>query len=500
MTLFNHDSLYYSEKVKQKEVSVTELVERAIYNIEHYDDMNAVIHIQKDKALNTAKDMDKKLERLSYENIKELPPFFGVPLLVKDLGQEEAGIKATNGSKLFKDYIPKNSSNFVKQLIEHGFVIVGRTNVPEFGFKMITDSELYGNSYSPFGQPLTSGGSSGGAAAALKRGLVPASSGSDGGGSIRIPASLNGLIGLKPTRGRTTSGPGSYRQWQGASIDFFLTKSVRETYELLKVMDNQPIASPYLPPKLDLNGLSKPKERLKIAYSYESPIGSEVNQSAIDSLNDTVKKLKKLGHEVVEDTVPVDGQQAIHSYFTMNMVETAAMFKDMEKALGRDIKKDDVELISYGMYHAGLRVPGWMYTQSLNYWDTLSDLYHRFLDDNNYDFYLTPTMNGPTKDINAFTPSKESIEKLQNIENLSDEETSHIFEEVFKVSSMYSPYTWTINLTGQPAISLPLYETKDGLPIGSMFIARKGEEDRLLELAYELEDTGYIKSNIHETK
>src|SRR5699024_12308227 len=113
-------------------------------------------------------------------------------------------------------------------------------------------------------------------------------------------------------------------------IDFVFTTSFRGTYELLKVMDNQTIASPYLPPRLELNGLSKPKERLKIAYSYESPIGSEVNQSTIDSLNDTVEKLKKLGHEVVEDTVPVDGQQAIHSYFTMNMVETAAMFKDME--------------------------------------------------------------------------------------------------------------------------------------------------------------------------
>src|SRR5699024_12657044 len=138
-------------------------------------------------------------------------------------------------------------------------------------------------------------------------------------------------------------------------------------------------------------------------------IGSEVNQSTIDSLNDTVEKLKKLGHEVVEDTVPVDGQQAIHSYFTMNMVETAAMFKDMEKALGREIKKDDVELISYGMYHSELRVPGWMYTQSLNYWDTLSELYYRFIDDNIYDFYLRLTINVTTNDINSFTTLKESI-------------------------------------------------------------------------------------------
>src|SRR5699024_2291851 len=118
--------------------------------------MNAVIHLQKDKDLNTVKDMHKKLERLCSENIKEVTPFNSLIILVKDLVQEEEGIKATNGSKLFKDYIPKTSSNFVKNLIENGFVIVGRTNVPEFGFKMITDSDLYGNSYSPFGQPLTS--------------------------------------------------------------------------------------------------------------------------------------------------------------------------------------------------------------------------------------------------------------------------------------------------------------------------------------------------------
>ncbi len=500
MTLFHHDSLYYSEKVKQKEVSVTELVERALHNIEHYDDMNAVVHIQKDRALRTAQEMDKVLSTLSSEEIKTLPPFYGVPIVVKDLGQEEEGIKATNGSYLFKDYIAKTSSNFVTRLIDNGFVIVGRTNVPEFGFKMVTDSDLFGNSYAPFGRALSSGGSSGGAAAALKAGLVPAASGSDGGGSIRIPASFNGLIGLKPTRGRVTSGPGSYRQWQGASIDFFLTKSVRETYELLKMMDVQPSAAPYIAPPLNLRELTPPKKRLKIAYSAESPIGSKVNDEAVKSLDYTVEVLKSLGHEVVEDTVSIDGQKAIHSYFTMNMVETASMFKSMEQSLVREITKDDVELISYGMYYAGLKVPGWMYTQSLSYWDTLSEQYHQFLDDNGYDFYLTPTMNGPTLDIDEFKPSDEAFKKLENIESLSDDEVSHIFEDVFKTSSAYSPYTWTLNLTGQPAISLPLYNTDEGLPVGSMFIARKGEEDKLLQLALEIENAGRLDAKVFHPK
>ena len=186
----------------------------------------------------------------------------------------------------------------------------------------------------------------------------------------------------------------------------------------------------------------------------------------------------------------------METYFLMNMVETAAMFKGMEQSIGREITKDDVELVSYGMYRAGVRVKGWQYVHALNFWDQLSAEYHHFLDDNKYDFFLTPTINGTSVPVDAFDINDDIRDRLDRIDELEDEEAFGIFGELFTDSLAKIPYTQHANLTGQPALSLPLYETKDKLPVGSMFVARKGEEASLLELALQIENAGHIKSDI----
>ena len=497
MSLFTHDATYYSNQIKRREVTATELVERAFKNIKSLDDkLNSVIHLQEAEAFEKAKSYDEHILSLSDKERATLPHFYGVPILIKDLGQSEEGQPAINGSKLFKDNIAKSTDNFVQAIIDAGYIIVGRTNVPEFGFKGLTDPELFGHTYSPIGYGLSSGGSSGGSGAAVKAGFVPIATAGDGGGSIRIPASFNGLIGLKPTRGRIVTGPDGYRSWQGASVDFVLTKSVADTFETLKLTSKQVLESPYLAPNQLPETITATDKKLRIAYSHKSPVGSEIEQDAIDALCKTVEILKSLGHELVEDAPVVDGARAMETYFLMNMVETAAMFKGMEQSIGREITKDDVELVSYGMYRAGVRVKGWQYVHALNSWDQLSAQYHQFLDENNYDFFLTPTINGTSVPVDAFDINDDIRDRLDRIDELEDEEAFGIFGELFTDSLAKIPYTQHANLTGQPALSLPLYETKDKLPIGSMFVARKGEEAALLELALQIENAGFIKSDI----
>lgn len=497
MSLFTHDATYYAKQIKQREVTAEKLVNQSFKNIKSLDHkLNSVIHLKEKEAKQLAKEMDEHLHSLSDEEIKKLPVFYGVPILIKDLGQNEKGQPSINGSKLFKDNIAGHTDYFVQAIIDAGFIIIGRTNVPEFGFKGLTDPELFGHTYSPVAKGLSSGGSSGGSGAALKAGFVPIATAGDGGGSIRIPASFNGLIGLKPTRGRIVTGPKGYRSWQGASVDFVLTRSIRDTWETLKATSNQVLASPYLAPNALPDEITTNNKKLKIAYSYDSPVGTEISEDAKDALINTVEILKSLGHELIEDKPLVDGERAMETYFQMNMVETAAMFKGIEHAIGRDITKDDVELVSYGMYKAGERVKGWQYTEALNFWDSLSATYHEFLDENNYDFFLTPTINGTTVPVDAFDLSDDIRERLNRIEELPDEEAFGIFGELFTDSLAKIPYTQHANLTGQPALSLPLYETKDKLPVGSMFVARKGEEAALLSLGLQIENVGFIKSDI----
>ena len=275
--LFEKDATFYAEKIRKREISVSEVVEAALDNIERLNPkLNAVVHVQAYEARAKATAFDYELIYLSAEECDKLPPFYGVPILLKDLGQSEAGQPDSSGAKLMNGLVAQESDNFVKKVLSSGFIVVGRTNVPEFGFKNETDSDMFNYARSPFSEKLNAGGSSGGAAAALKAGMVPIVTASDGGGSIRIPASFNGLIGLKPSRGRTPVGPGSYRGWQGASIHFALTKSVRDTWAMLKVMQTEQYNAPFVLPEIKNQILTPLTRPLKFAYSYVSPIGGEV--------------------------------------------------------------------------------------------------------------------------------------------------------------------------------------------------------------------------------
>lgn len=495
--LFDKDATFYAEQVKNKEVTVTQLIEHALGNIKSINPkLNAITHVQANEALDQAQEYDEHLEFLSKDEIQQLPPFYGVPILLKDLGQTEAGQPDTSGAKLLKDYVSPETNNFVQQVLDGGFIVIGRTNVPEFGFKNTSDSDVLGVVNSPFDTHLNPGGSSGGAAAALKTGIVPIVTASDGGGSIRIPASFTGLIGLKTSRGRTPVGPGSFRGWQGATVNFALTKSIRDTWAMLKVMQVEQYDAPFILPLISENELVPLDKRLKFAYCLEHPINKEVTEDAKNTVRTAVNFLTEAGHQVKEMTPDTDGVKAMQTYYIVNGVETATMIEGIETGMDRPVQLDDMEVMSWALYRAGYKITGIEYSKVLAFWDQLTAQMEAFFEE--YDALILPTTNGPAFPQNHFELPPELVKKLENIDNYKQEKQQDLIWEMFDKSLAYTPFTQQQNLTGQPAISLPLYETATGLPVGTQIWTKKGAEYLLLQIAKEFEDAGLIHTDILE--
>lgn len=493
--LFEFDATYYAQEILKGEKTATELVEAAISNIETLNPtLNAVVVKVFDEARDKAAEYDAYLNTLDAGAKSELPPFYGVPILLKDLGQLQEGVPTMSGAKLMESHVASQTDNFTQRIEAAGFIVVGRTNVPEFGFKNISDSKFTGRVNSPIDLSRNPGGSSGGAAAALKAGMVPIVTASDGGGSIRIPASFSGLIGLKTSRGRIPVGPGGYRGWQGASINFALTKSMRDTWKLLKWMQVEQFEAPFMIPRIVHESLMPLNRSLRIAYTMKSPIGSEVSTEAQAMMKDTIQKLELLGHSVMEAEPEIDGVKAMQTYYKVNGVETASMIQGFEKALERPVTKEDMELMSWAIYQLGLNISGVEYSQVLAYWDEITAVAEAFHED--FDVLLMPATNGPAPSHDEFTHSDQLLDQLENIEQFPSDKQQEIVWNMFADSLTWTPFTQQMNLTGQPAISLPMYELDNGLPLGAQFSTRKGGEYLLLQLAKQLEDAGYLNSGI----
>lgn len=464
--------------VRTGELSARELVLEAIARIESENPrLNAITSRRFEQALVEA-------ERRDFRD----KPFGGVPFFLKDLGQEQQGQPSTAGSKLFTTYRAKATDNYVKALEDLGFIILGRTSTPEFGFKNISDSQLHGPVNLPDDVTRNAGGSSGGAAAAVASGMVPLASASDGGGSIRIPAAFNSLIGLKPSRGRVPVGPSSFRGWQGASVQFALTKTVRDTRNLLYHLQTCQMESPFILPKLSYDSLYQPrKQTYRIAFSSQSPVGGQVSETAKAALAKMVNFLSNQGHEMVELTqLPLDGYKAMQAYYLMNSVETAAMFDGIEQSLRRGLTLDDMELMTWAIYRSGQTILAKDYSKALAVWDQMSHQMAVFHE--TYDLLLTPTVADVAPKHGQLTPTAELAERLLNCDALTMTEQQELIWDMFAKSLDLTPFTQQANLTGQPAISLPVYRDKDGLAMGVQLIAKKGREDLLLQLAQVCEE------------
>ena len=475
------DAVGMAALTQNKEASPAELLTLSYRRLEQVDPgLNAFTQLRRERA-------EKELKTLPAGE------FTGVPMALKNISQALKGEKLTAGSKLLKDMKASQDSHLTAKLRGAGFTFVGHTNTPEFGLKNISEPELYGASRNPWNPDYSPGGSSGGSAAAVASGIVPLAGASDGGGSIRIPASFTGLFGLKPTRGRMPVGPGAGRQWQGASIDFVLTKTVRDSSAMLDLLQTvQPAAAfhtPLFPGKYRVEMEKEFSRPMRIAYTVESPVGTPVSEEARQAVLKTVKWLEQQGHVVEEKGNGIDGTGLMRDYYLMNSGEMALLARNLEGAAGRELTVADMEIESWLLSQAGLKVSAADYSASLASWDAAAAkmaLLHE-----SYDFYLTPATAYPAPKVGELTHSGESraelLDNWQRSATMADQQ--ELIYNMFLPSLTYTPYTQLANLTGQPAISLPVHVTEDGLPLGVQVMAGKGQEHLLLQLARQIEQT-----------
>ena len=469
--------------VRSGQVKSIELVDAALSRIEERNpELNAVIHLRADRARQEARELKD-----------EGQPFLGVPILIKGLGQQMAGEPDTNGNRLFKDHIASETNNFVCALQKAGFIIIGQTNFPEFGFKNVSDDQLYGPVRNPWSTSYTPGGSSGGSAAAVADGWVPLAAANDGGGSIRIPAGWTGLIGMKPTRGRVPTGPAEWRSWQGASINFALTRTVKDTALLLDqlqiVQEKAVFQTPRYQPGFTkhLDDVIPP---ITIGYTTKSPVGTPVSDEAKQAVLDAVAFLREQGFHVQKMYDPVDGQQMMRSYYLMNGAETAAMFAEVQRGMKRPLSQNDMELYTWALWQMGQHVLGSEYSQALSHWDQAAAQHaqmHQF-----YPLFLTPTNAQPAPKVDD-SDRAEYINQMKHIQELTPGEQRQLIYDQCLPATTQSPFTEQANMTGEPAISLPTAMSKQGTPMGIQFIASKGHEELLLQMAKLFEDQRQFK-------
>lgn len=476
------DATAMAEAVRAGQVSPKELVMDTIRKANALNpDINAIISTRYEKAL-------KEADKRDFTD----KPFAGVPIYLKDLGMDMKDELSGSGSILFKDTIASKTDYYVQALEDLGFIILGKTNTPEYGFKNISDSRTFGIVNLPFDKSRNAGGSSGAAAALISAGITVISPASDGGGSIRIPASFNGLIGLKTSRGRIPSGPNPYRRWQGAAVQFAITKSVRDTRNLLYHLQDCQLESPFPLPILTKEELFDSQlPHMKVAYLNKNPDGTDLGSEAKQAVLNAVQFLQDKGYEVVElESAPIDMKELISHYYVMNSVETASMFAGIEKFLGRPVIKADMEPMTWAIYQSGQMILAKDYTAMMHVWDNYSaimDVFHK-----TYDLLLTPTTHDVAPKHGQINPSPQLLEKLANAEKFMPAEQMQLVTEMFRPGLALNPYTPLANLTGQPAINLPTHQTKSGLPLGIQFMATKGREDLLLQVAQLFEDNGKL--------
>jgi amidase len=444
--------------VRRGELSSRELVEQSLQRIDALQsELNAFVHVDAEGALATADAIGTGDPR----------PFAGVPIAIKDTAAV-AGMPFTMGSDMFGDFVPQHDAFVVRRLREAGFVLVGKTNMPEFGILPVSEPRRFGPTRNPWDTERTPGGSSGGAAAAVAAGMVPIAHGSDGGGSIRIPAACCGLVGLKPARGRISRGPE-----QGDDFlvqDGVLTRTVAETAELLDVLAGYETGdATWAPPPAEPFAAAAARDpgRLRIGVSTVAPIAVELDPVCDRAVRDAAELLASLGHEVEEFEPPWTGDDLLRVFTAVfgTPVAAAAFYGGL--VTGREPSAELLEPLSWtfweGMrkrtavdYYLARTQLGAFSRQIIAVWDR-------------YDVVLVPSL--------AQRPVR-----IGELDSCSDEPW-----EDFRRSGEFTPYTAIFNTSGQPAVTLPLYQGDDGLPVGVQLAGRPADEATLLSLSAQLE-------------
>ena len=436
----------------------------------------------------------KLMEREARTQLTRLAagPFAGVPFLIKDCAQDYAGLPTACGSKALSGVVAAEHAHVVRRYIEAGLVIFGKTNLPELALKGVSDSRAFGRVNNPWNAAHVSGGSSGGAAAAVASGVVPMAAGNDGGGSIRIPAACCGLFGLKPSRGRVSSGPGFGEYWYGASSEGVISRSVRDTALALDVITGPEPGDPFLvaePGVVFANAVTRDPPRLRIGVTTASPIGMAVHAEAKLATENAVKLLQGLGHEVEEATPAIDGGALATSFLHIYFGQVAAL---VAEARAKGAGRAEFELLTRVLATLGGAVSAGALTTQLLKWNGFARALARF--HARYDMLLTPTLAHPPVRHGQGDPTAAEqilLDMLDRVGLLGLLTRlgwlDGMIDKIARDSLQYVPFTQLANLTGTPAMSVPLHWTAEGLPLGVQFTGRLGDEVRLLQLARQLE-------------
>mgnify|MGYP003324468659 FL=1 len=451
-----YDALGLSELLKKKEVSAKELLEEAIFLTETLDPLiNAVPQKHFELAMAQA-ETDLK------------GPFFGVPFLLKDLHSSLEGTITSDGSRSSAKNVADFTDTLTQRCLDSGLVIFGKTNSPEFGLTVTTEPVLFGPTRNPWNLNHSAGGSSGGAAAAVAAGIIPMAQATDGGGSIRIPASCCGLVGLKPTRARTPRGPKVFEGWAGQSIAHCVSISVRDSALLLDATSGPEIGSPYHAPYQKdsfLSSLEKDPKNLKIAYIVPESIS--IDAEVKDVMTKTFSLLESLGHSVESKSIDLPTDEIMTTIAAVISSSLANKVDEIEKQIGKNLDDTMLENVTLQMQKNGKEVLAKDYIQAVKTNHKIGyEVEKMFLD---YDILLSPVLAKPPVEIG-------------NIDlNTTD------FVDYAEKLSTYTPFTGIFNQSGHPSISLPLYRTPKNLPVGTMLTASFGNESLLFGLARQLE-------------
>ena len=478
-------ALELAQLIRERKVTSTELVDLAYKVIaEENPKLNAVLTTENgkipkaivDEAYRTAKEIDNRISagKLAANPIDwKAQPFLGVPALIKGLDQLKNG-DYTNGVYLNKGKIADESGPVAKEFAKLGFVILGQTNYPELGTRNITDSKLFGPAGNPWDPSRNTGGSSGGSAGAVASGMVPIASGSDAGGSIRIPSSWTGLIGLKPT---------------GHVVKFPLVKTIEDAKAYFEKTELSKPKTLVEPPK-DL-------KKLKIAYTLKTPLKDlELSEVAKKAILETVAFLRKEGFTVEEvKEFPIDGYEGIKTYTVGGIGEESyvAAVKDVTEQ-----NKRQLDPTTYGLGTSSYMGPNANTdVSSVKPLSTFIDQMNAFY--KKYDLFLVPTnaVTAPSNDKKVDPYIEPDIaEQLYNINKIKDpKERFNLLTKQWLPMTRRSPYTWVFNLSGNPAISLPTYLSDKNLPFGVMFAAKDNSEKVLLEIGQYFQDKHQFKMN-----
>jgi amidase len=464
------DATAQSELVRNGDATATELTRAAIERIEALQPkVNALTTNRFERAVEEA--------ALSDQGQGVAPPdapFRGVPFLVKDLAIPMAGEPAHEGMRALKEagWVAPITSHLARRWQEAGLIILGRTNSPELGIMPTTEPEAYGPTRNPWNTDRSSGGSSGGSAAAVASGMVPAAHASDGGGSIRIPAACCGLVGLKTSRGRVSVGPGSGEIARPLSVQFAVTRTVRDAAALLDVAAGPEPGDPFVAPAPSRSyreELGADPGSLRIGMMTTMP-GSEenVHHDCVAAAESAARVLDAAGHKVeVAHPEPLDNPERMEAFIPMWSAMAASNLAIWGRALGRELEQGDVEPLTWLLAEHGRKVDAVAYTDALAAMQLFTRRFMQWWADG-WDLLLTPTLGEPPPELGVLnTPDEPFVG--------------------YGRAATFTPYTPVANQTGQPAISVPLTQGADGMPVGVHLVADYGREDVLLRVAAQLE-------------